>query len=109
VYVPKLHKYGETICPVTPEINFLLICVFPDAVSFSSRRRPALSQGTKRPSPNKGGLTALVADIHGGEGSSVAKSAQELSDEWQADLRAGLKEISTSRAYVTELIQGEKH
>ncbi|EFP78072.2 hypothetical protein PGT21_018041 [Puccinia graminis f. sp. tritici] len=80
-----------------------------NAVSFSSRRRPALSEGTKRQRPIKGGLTeALVADVHGGEGPSVAKSAQELSDEWQADLHAGLKEISTSRAYVTELIQDKK-
>ncbi|KAA1135820.1 hypothetical protein PGTUg99_027554 [Puccinia graminis f. sp. tritici] len=80
-----------------------------NAVSFSSRRRPSLSEGTNRQRPNKGGLTeALVADVHSGEGPSVAKSAQELSDEWQADLRAGLKEISSSRAYVTELIQDKK-
>ncbi|KNE98369.1 hypothetical protein PSTG_08289 [Puccinia striiformis f. sp. tritici PST-78] len=79
-------------------------------VSSSPLSRPTVSDETKRRRPVKGSQAEDVRDDSLVEDSptSVPKNVQELSAEWQEELRAGLSLISTSRHSITAKIQDQK-
>ncbi|POW19148.1 hypothetical protein PSHT_04983, partial [Puccinia striiformis] len=78
-------------------------------VSSSPLGRPTVSDETKRRRPVKGSQAEDVRDdILVEDRQHQSPRMQELSAEWQEELRAGLSLISTSRHSITAKIQDQK-